>query len=334
VQPTTNQSTERWLAAHLYYAEPWDTFLVQQVKPFVERILQERWARRFFFIRYWERGPHIRLRFQGEPHRLYQEVKPRLESYFLGYFQQNPSQRTEPDWVAALPAQQCWFSNNSIQFIPYEPEVERYGGPTGIQIAEQQFALSSHTALDRMASSADWPYHRALGAAIQLHLGFAWALGMDLAETRQFYTYIFKSWLARACGISSEMAAAERQHRYEATLTAFAAQFEAQKERLVATHRTVWEALADDVEFEQTWLNDWRHGMEEIGRMLRAAHQCNALQIPPWFRPDPQVDVPPAQQQLWPILGSYVHMTNNRLGILNRDEAYLGYLIDQSLQHL
>ncbi|MFP5247245.1 MAG: lantibiotic dehydratase C-terminal domain-containing protein, partial [Thermoanaerobaculia bacterium] len=32
-----------------------------------------------------------------------------------------------------------------------------------------------------------------------------------------------------------------------------------------------------------------------------------------------------------PILVSYLHMTNNRLGVANRDEAYLAYLIARSL---
>ncbi|MGB5931124.1 MAG: lantibiotic dehydratase C-terminal domain-containing protein, partial [Cyclobacteriaceae bacterium] len=33
----------------------------------------------------------------------------------------------------------------------------------------------------------------------------------------------------------------------------------------------------------------------------------------------------------WRIYDSYVHMTNNRLGIQNRDEAYLAYLIKKCL---
>jgi hypothetical protein len=38
-----------------------------------------------------------------------------------------------------------------------------------------------------------------------------------------------------------------------------------------------------------------------------------------------------AKQQLWAIYDSYIHMLNNRLGIMNRDEGYLGFLIKEVL---
>jgi hypothetical protein len=56
--------------------------------------------------------------------------------------------------------------------------------------------------------------------------------------------------------------------------------------------------------------------------------------MPRWFHYEPTIDISEEQQQLWPIFESYVHMTNNRLGILNRDESYLGYLMQQSLTAL
>ena len=40
------------------------------------------------------------------------------------------------------------------------------------------------------------------------------------------------------------------------------------------------------------------------------------------------------KQQLWPVLESYVHMTNNRLGILNKDEPFIAYFIKESFLEL
>ncbi|NIP28752.1 MAG: hypothetical protein GWN55_09740 [Phycisphaerae bacterium] len=327
-------SPKPWLAAYLYYAEPWETFLTQAVKPFVETIFGQKLAEQFFFIRYWERGPHIRLRFKGDHHTLEHKVKPALESFFAGYFETNPSQRSEPDRVKTLPVKQGWFPNNSIQFMPYEPEIERYGGPAGILIAEKQFEISSRAVLHLLNVSKQWDYERALGAAIQLHLGFAWALGMDLAEAKQFYTRIFDGWFSRAYGFAPHMPTEEAQRRRQITLQAFAENFEQQQEMLVGYHQTLWEAFSGGVEFEQAWLNDWLAGMITIRRELGAAQREGRLIFPEGFKPNPTLDVPPAHQQLWSILSSYVHMTNNRLGILNQDEAYLGYLIQRSLGQL
>ena len=57
---------KQWLAAYLYYSGNWEKFLTNSVKPFVEDILDRKLAEQYFFIRYWERGPHIRLRFKGD----------------------------------------------------------------------------------------------------------------------------------------------------------------------------------------------------------------------------------------------------------------------------
>ena len=88
-----NGSDQTWLAAFLYYAEPWEGFLIKVVQPFVRSVMEKNMAEQFFFIRYWERGPHIRLRFKGEKEPLESKVKPQLESYFRSYFKEKPSQR-------------------------------------------------------------------------------------------------------------------------------------------------------------------------------------------------------------------------------------------------
>jgi thiopeptide-type bacteriocin biosynthesis protein len=325
---------EGWLGAYLYYAEPWEAFLVHGIKPFVQSILKEELATQFFFIRYWERGPHIRLRFKGDRNILEQEVKPWLTFFFLNYFQAKPSQRHEPDWVKALPAAQRWFANNSLQFITYEPEIQRYGGTTGILVAEKQFEISSQAVLACLEAGDEWTYERALGTAIQLHLGFAWALGMNLLETGYFYTSIFKNWFAQAYSSIPSSSPEEIQKRQKDILDAFDYNFEQQKNTLVGYHQMVWNVLVKGMEFEQAWLNRWLRGMDTVGRELKAAQQKNLLALPQSFKPESELDVPAKKQMLWPILGSYVHMTNNRLGVLNRDEAYLGYLIKRSLEHL
>ncbi len=316
-----------WLAAYLFYGEPWETFLIEAVQPFVAQTLASGAAEKFFFIRYWEQGPHVRLRFKAETAVLAEQVRPQLEPYFTRYFLRVPSQRVEPQGCRAADLQ--WRPNHTICFVPYEPEIERYGGPVGMAIAEEQFHLSSRVVLE-LLSSGGWSYERALGAAIQLHLGLAWGLGMSLAETRHFYGRISEAWLNRAYSDSPHLSAAERKTRGRITLEAFAQSFARQQISLVAFHRQYWRGLEDGRMFQQTWLNEWLRGIDDIGGQLAAARE--QLILPPEFNPD--LPVPVEQQRLWSILGSYVHMTNNRLGILNRDEAYLGYLIVKTLEQL
>jgi len=329
-----DQTSGTWLAAYLYRGEPWEKFLIETVKPFVDKTMENRWADRFFFVRYWERGPHIRLRFKGNAETLEKQVKPQLDSYFPEYFREHPSQRITPENIEEFPPEQQWFPNDSVQYIDYEPEIERYGGPAGILIAERQFEASSRAVFAVIEESGDWDYDRALGAAIQLHLGFAFALGMDLVETGEFFTQISRTWFSRAYGYTTDTPKDEIKERQKITLNAFDENFQRQKPTLVPYHQTLWSAFTEEVEFEQEWLNQWLENMTAVKNELITAQEQNTLVIPQWFKPETGKKTPEHRRKLWTIFESYVHMTNNRLGILNRDEAYLGYLIKESLKEV
>jgi hypothetical protein len=329
-----NAPDPTWLAGYLYYTGAPETFLTQAVAPFVHTMLTQGWAEQCFFIRYGEWGPHIRLRFKGQSETLAQKVKPQFAPFFRHYYARYPSQRQEPAWVQALPPEQRWFPNNSVQFIAYEPEITRYGGLVGMRIAEQQFLASSCAILALLQDSECWSYDRALGAAIQLHLTFAAALGMDLYETAQFYTSVSQHWCAYAAPSAADPSEQARAQRQAKTRSIFAQHFTQQQATLMPYHEVLWKALAADAVFEQDWLNRWRHDMSQVGCALRAAQAQQQLLVPHWWQHNATLAIPATQQQLWPILESYVHMTNNRPGILNRDEASVGYLLHKNLQAL
>lgn len=282
----------------------------------------------YFFIRYWERGPHIRLRFKGDTDVLEKTVKPRLAEFFEAYMREHPSQRQTPAWEASLPDGDRWYPNNTVQWIEYEPEIERYGGDVGILIAERHFQDSSATILQLMQESSSYTYERGLGAGIQMHLAFAYAMRMSLKDAQEFYRSIFYGWLPSAYGGHRPgITPDERKEAQDTVLKAFEEQFSKQLQMLMPFHKMVWEALHDGVEFEQEWLNAWIRGVKRTAEEFYAAKERGEI-IDPMQSTSPDV-----QNNLFgkSILGSYVHMTNNRLGIQNRDEGYLGYLIMRSL---
>lgn len=61
---------------------------------------------------------------------------------------------------------------------------------------------------------------------------------------------------------------------------------------------------------------------KSFGRMFRDILN-RGLVVPQWYS---------ATDKLWYIYESLIHMTNNRLGITNSDEAYLAYLIYKTIQ--
>jgi len=109
--------------------------------PLVERVLGSGAADGWFFIRYSDPDWHLRLRFHGAPERLDREVLPALE-------------------VAAAPLLddgRVW----KVQLDTYEREVERYGGPDGIALAERLFKADSEAALAILAALSDDEMERA-----------------------------------------------------------------------------------------------------------------------------------------------------------------------------
>jgi len=126
----------QWLSAYLFFNAPLftaacDRVLLDFVAPFVAQCRQRRWIASYFFVRYAENGPHIRLRLRGSADVLWECVRPALLD-------------AVGDADRALITAMC--------FEPYVPEFDRYGGTRGLPIAEQSFHASSETAVALLAT--------------------------------------------------------------------------------------------------------------------------------------------------------------------------------------
>lgn len=325
----------KWLAGYIYYGEPLDKVIVEAVIPFVYEVMENEWVEKFFFIRYWEKGPHIRLRFLGDSKRLESDLKPRFQEFFDKYFEEHPSERQEPQHSEEVKEEFRWYPNNSVQFIEYEPETERYGGEKCLEISESFFQYSSETIFDLMSDGeGEWGYDRALGAGIQMHLSMAYGLGMDRKEMIGFFDRYFSRWLPRAYYFfEKDVSEEELARRREETLSAFEDTYKNQEANLIAFFNQILDIL-DENDFEGTWLSTWVNGSADTEKKLNRLME-NGEYTPTEYYNYSDEDIYTREQQMkWALYDSYVHMTNNRLGILNRDEAYLAFIISKTLKLL
>ena len=143
------QTGERWLSGHLFLdtrAHPGaaDRVLLEVVRPFVRRCLERGWISRYFFIRYWELGPHLRLRLCGEERVLEEVVRPALEEHVDAALAAQLRGRARGD----LPGDAVRSPVEALVWIPYLPEAARYGGPEGVRLAERFFFCSSEVAME------------------------------------------------------------------------------------------------------------------------------------------------------------------------------------------
>ncbi len=330
------ENTPTWLSAHLYYNEPWEQFLTEAVLPFADITMRTGITKSFFFIRYWERGPHIRLRFQVESEKLQTIFEPNLEEHFKNYFESRPSLRTEPKYPPGFPKDYKWYPNNSFRYETYQPELKRYGGKTGVAIAEEQFQASSKVVLESMLEkTGKWTYDDALGLAIKLHLSFVHSVGMTKEEACRFFEAYFHNWLPSAFQFKLKNTSAKEQEKQkQEKLTAFNDAYILQKKSLVTYHKVMWDNLESEGEFDDQLLRNWISSNKDTGIKLRTAQQDQLLSPRSKANRYTFTEGPPANFELWEHYADYIHMTNNRLGVLNQDEGYLGFLMMKSMNEM
>jgi thiopeptide-type bacteriocin biosynthesis protein len=153
------------VSAHAFFQADLDLLVSQVVAPLTDELASEGLAGEFFFLRYWEGGPHLRLRVLPTGGVRRDEVQRLVDRRFRDYLCQHPSADQLPaDQYPALAAElarrenmRSWtdrmYPNNSVSFISYRREHERYGYGASMQAVERHFAESSRIALEVVMSA-------------------------------------------------------------------------------------------------------------------------------------------------------------------------------------
>lgn len=307
--PSADMNQE-WLSAHIHfrgslYGPACDRVILDVVEPFVRTCQQREWASQYFFIRYSEDGPHVRLRLQGDNSVLRSTVRPALKEHVRG---------TLPE--ALNPESEATSNGNSssIRWIPYERETNRYGGEAGVVLAERIFQHSSEISFMLLRDTRDRRHAARLGKGLLAMVVLLYAFlpdRMQAEELMQNYGTSYLSSIAR----SDEQQALLQQ--------AFEEGYERQDDTLAAYVNETWKRLEEGAPLTDV-LDTYRRHLQEITEEFRRFLQegrlvKNDVVLERWA------------QAVSMIVPSYVHMTNNRLGIPIPEEAYLAHLITKTL---
>jgi hypothetical protein len=307
-----------WLSAYIYYYPPYEGIL-KAVKRLARGLYGSGAIESYFFIRYWENGPHIRLRLKCSPAKK-AKLKEILNGYFKEYFKSHPSEAPGKTAPTDIP-------NNSLRYVKYEPETERYGGPEALHIAEELFYYSSRAALDIISKNKYRGYTDSLSAAIQLHVSLVKSFRIPVESIPLFFDMSCNLWISKTFMDPFKVIAPKTYMRRKAgTLKIFAGLYEAQKENLILFVKTLWECLSPGNMDSRSAVYRWYRDTFKIYKALNALNENGKLKMPPLaFKHEKQVSNTP----IWYILDSYIHMINNRLGVSNQDEAYISYILKE-----
>jgi thiopeptide-type bacteriocin biosynthesis protein len=156
-----------------------DAFIIQKLAP----LFDGDW----FYVRYWETGPHLRIRYRGTRD-LRQSILDLVTAAGYPLLDIDPAAYYEDINAPEGP----WLPHGDIRAVPYEPEVERYGGPEGLPIAEDLFCRSTEVALAVLRSTRSKSAR--LSAAIGLAISTTQALGLDRPAAASWLRMMGASW--------------------------------------------------------------------------------------------------------------------------------------------
>lgn len=321
-----------WLSIHLFYHDDPVPLLLECIKPLIAELRAQQAIERFFFIRYWQGGPHIRLRLLCTRASLRESIQHMLEARVATFFTNHPSltqieHETYARYRAALGRREYaqedqtpLYPNNSFQYIPYEPEYERYGGVEAMPVVEGYFMQSSEIVFDLLQKG---PSHdRLTGQAIAMMFLGIWLWENDLTNLPMIFERYSRGWMA-----TFNVDRAYTPPLFEKKYSRQSQQLRHLVEQLLALKQQQDFSLADSL------MARWFAALKTLKEQLCLLESQGRLQ----YRPGTGSPEHPEQlkyHSLQGILFSCLHMHNNRLGISLLEEAYLAFLLQQTLTEM
>ncbi len=167
--PRRQPPGSEWLFVKLYCPRILeDDVITESMFTFAENALASGFADSWFFIRYSDPEPHLRLRFYGSPERLTRQLFPHICEW---------ANRLMSDGVCL-----------KFLFDTYEQEVERFGGLQGMTISEAIFSADSRSGVGllRYLRTKLWPHDQTTFLALSID-NLLYGLGLSQADRLSWY---------------------------------------------------------------------------------------------------------------------------------------------------
>lgn len=144
-----------WRAWHIFVDDfrALDELLDDVIRPSVADLARRQAMSSWFFLRYWENGPHIRLRLLRPDRDAFDALGEHLRAKVTALMANSPPAKesflagTRVDGWHTNPAALPVFAPGTVCEIIYEPEYRRYGGIDGLAVNEGWFTGASQIAL-------------------------------------------------------------------------------------------------------------------------------------------------------------------------------------------
>ncbi|WP_405638750.1 lantibiotic dehydratase C-terminal domain-containing protein [Streptomyces sp. NBC_00019] len=330
-----------WQATHVFYAANPRPLLIECVRPLVDELEAEGLIASYFFINYWLEGPHVRLRLKPATPEAGPEVRRRTERAIDAFLAARPAlyevdsgflndfyntlfeiefPGTERGHYMDDQGRMKLRRNNSRSAEGYEPEYGKYGGPAGIELAEWHFRHSSDLVIDALRTKNLHLRTVLLGTAAQLMMVMSGSFLPGDQELADYLDSYYEFWHKAFPG-TGFIGTTEYDSNYAAMAPDLAARFAGIR---AAVGRGEPGALP-------AFLAGWAEHCAELRDRARVLAADGDLVFRSWDGERDETVTDPAVA-LPLLLSPYMHMTNNRLHVTIRDEAYLSHVLGRCLR--
>jgi len=311
--------------------------LSECVRPLFARLRGERLADGCYFLRYWLEGAHVRLRIRPVSLTAVPALTGIIEEEVGAYLRRCPSsldpaaqpsdeqyrehfllEFSEAQWNARYGPDTTRMPrrpDNSLAYLGYEPELERYGGPVGVALAEWHAEHSSDLVLGLLASGAGRTGSVRLGIAAQLMATLVLSLLEDTDRAVAFLAGRIADWEAQF---------QERRGTYDAAYGRMAGPL---GDKVEALHAGV---LGGRPELLTGFVRRWAEHGAELRTRIDGAAERGELVFPMADGAGTARTVR-LQQARTALLAGFIHMTCNRLGVTLGNEDYLAHVLRRAL---
>ncbi|MDX3072810.1 lantibiotic dehydratase C-terminal domain-containing protein [Streptomyces sp. MI02-7b] len=330
-----------WQALHVFYAASPRPLLLDCVRPLVAELDSEGLLSGYFFINYWLQGPHVRLRLKPSSADVAEEVGERALRAVRGFLATRPAlyevkagfladlynqlfeleyPREQRDKLVGPDGRMLLRDNNSVSVEAYEPEYGKYGGPAGVALAEWHFQRSSDLVIEALRTMNLHVRTVLLGTAAQLMMVMSASFLDDDEQLAHFLERYHAFWDGAFSG--TEFTARKGYDRAFGDMGA----------ELGRRFAGIRSAIAAGAEEELPgFLRGWARHCRELAGRVRELAAAGRLVFRSWSG-DEEFEVTEPGRALAMLMSPYMHMTNNRLSVTIRDEAFLAYVLARALR--
>jgi hypothetical protein len=322
---------------HIYYAASPRPLLTECIGPLLDDLHGDGLLAGHFFINYWLEGPHVRLRLRPATPQACEQVRARAEAAVSAFLRRRPAlynvetgflsdlynqlfdmelEDVDRDRYVGPDGRMNVRPNNTFAYQPYEPELGKYGGIAGVALAEWHFRHSSDLVLEAVRTLNMHVRTVVLGTAAQLMMVMSACFlpdGVELAAYLERYNGFWRRTFAGTDLVDYGSRDTEA--------TGLATRFDCVR-AAVAT---------GDLDELPAFLARWARHCLELRERSTALAQAGLLVFRSVDRTRDEVVTDAAEARLR-LLSPYLHMTNNRLHITIRDEAYLSAMLAHALR--